>query len=437
MAEIKRELGFLCGIVASVALVLAGCEEISLEEETPGPPKGSDSGHPAPPGGTNAPPLEVPDGIGSEEEVSSFVGLRPSIALDADGQPHIVADDNSGSRIALFHRIGGSWRGGTFAQGEPGGKYDASRVYVPWIQVDPQNRAWVSATFGVKEFGTMEGVGVWCVENVNTAPQVRFFRLLSEKDLSKGFGIVGVDPGEPGSAIVYSRDGKWVKLDLSGTIRARGQMYCGPTGEKVRFVVAPRQGQPGVWHAAMGGYEKSPSLYQNSLRAAQGLAPVAWTSYSAYPEMESDFRHPGLGYDGKNSAVAYIACSFQAGLAYNVWDGSKMVFPTTALPVVDSAAQFVQRFAPQWAPAKGGGAYLAWSAGGRVRIVRVTSTGTLKEIFPDRPNFREVCTGTSPAICTDPAGNIHLAYVNGGLRYRTIGIAKADKDDRSTSQTDK
>lgn len=429
MARKGRGAWFLCGFMAGITLLLTGCEEISLEEETPRAAQGGDFVLPPPQDGTNAPLVNVPQGVGAEEEVSSFAGLRLGIALDSEGQPHIVADDNSGSRIAFFHRIDGTWQGGTFAQGEKGGQYDASRLYVPCIQIDAQNRAWISAKFGVKEFGTMEGVGLWCVENVNTTPRVRFFRLLSEKDLSKGFGVVAIDPGEPGRAVVYSRDGKWVKVDESGNIRERGQMYCGPTGEKVRLVIAPRQGQRGVWHAAMGGYEKSPSLYQNSLRAAQGLSPVDWASYNAYPEMESDFRHPGIGYDGKNPAVAYIACIFEAGLAYNVWNGSKMVYSSTALPVGDSAAQFVQRFAPQWASAKGGGAYLVWSAAGRVRIVRVTSAGTLRELFPERQNPRDVCVGTSPTICTDAAGNIHLAYVSGGLRYRTIGITKGSGGD--------
>ncbi|MCX7591469.1 MAG: hypothetical protein N2255_07560 [Kiritimatiellae bacterium] len=416
----------LLAVLITGGLFLVGCEEIYLEEDESRQGLDMDVGKTnAPPVGptpTNPPPVNVPRGVGDEEVVSSFVGLRPSIDVDTGGQPHIVTDDSSDARVALFHRIGGKWSGGILAEGRPGGRYDASRIYVPHIEIDRQNRAWISAKFGVKEFGTMLGTGLWCMENVNTEPRTLFFRLISERELSKGFGIVGVDPAEPGKAYVYSREGVWVEMDLSGNIRKKGKMYCGASGEKLRFVIAPREGQRGVWHAGMTGYSAMDSMYQNSVRDAQGLGPVAWASYAAYREMESDFYHPGIGRDGRNPTVCYLACIFNCGLVYNVWNGSKMLFSPGSLPVVDARAQFVKRFGPQWAPAPGGGAYLVWASGGRVKIVRVAMDGSLHNLFSGQTDPRDVCAGTNPTVCTDASGVIHLAYVNGGLRYRMIGI---------------
>ncbi len=73
--------------------------------------------------------------------------------------------------------------------------------------------------------------------------------------------------------------------------------------------------------------------------------------------------------DGFTIEVAYISAIYEPGLVINVYDGEQMVWPNTELPVIDPSPSYVDRFGPQWAPDE---------------------------------------------------GTIHLAYANGGMRYRRI-----------------
>jgi len=102
----------------------------------------------------------------------------------------------------------------------------------------------------------------------------------------------------------------------------------------------------------------------------------------------------------------------------NVWDGEQMAFDPSALPVIDPApaedGNGCDRFGPQWAPAAGGGAYLCWSSGdGWIHLTKVLRDGTVGPNLPVTP-------GSNCAMATDAEGNIHMAYIAGGMRYREI-----------------
>lgn len=64
-----------------------------------------------------------------------------------------------------------------------------------------------------------------------------------------------------------------------------GKMDVGPSGEKIRFLISPRQGQAGVWHAAMSGYSAHSSAYQNSVRHGAGEGYLIWAEYDSYSGM--------------------------------------------------------------------------------------------------------------------------------------------------------
>lgn len=389
------------------AILFSGCEIDSVDSN-----KDPDQG------GNNPPPQVGGGGkevktVGGEESCGALDGERPSIALDTLGQPHISAQSQDSKRLNLYHRINGVWQAVTIAEGKQGGEVRASRLMMSRIEIDAANRAWVSCKLGTKEYGDMLGQGLWMYNSVESAPAKAFFKFLGDKETSSGNGSVALDPAEPGLAVVLSRDGIWIKVDTTGAIVQRGGVNVGESGEKIKFDIVSRSGALGVWHVATVGYSQMASSYQNTVRQAAGLESVPWAGFKAYPEMGSDFYHPGVGVDRANSEVCYLSARFNPGLVINIWDGTQMLYPPQALPVVDSAAVFDERFAPQWTAANGGGAFLLWSHAGMVRIRHVAATGVMG------PDY-DIGPGVQPAAETDPSGNIHLVYNNGGLKYRLI-----------------
>jgi len=323
-----------------------------------------------------------------------FVGNRPTIAVDAADQPHIVIDQGWSDVLYAFHKLGGSWNEALFAQGNWG-----------------SDRAWISSWYATSNVDDECGQGVWLLENMSTAPSEVFHTKIY---ITWANGNLSHDPYHAGQAVVMARDGSWQVVDSAGGVIDSGQMYLGSTGEKLRFLIAPRTGLDGVWHGVMSGWTKYHSAYRNSLMQDT----VTWASYAVYPEQGEDTRHPGLGLDGADPEVAYIAVAYDPGVVINIWDGQQLVFDPASLPVVDPSPAMhgngTDRFGPQWTPAAGGGAYLCWSSSdGWVHLVHVEADGT---IGPNLP----VTEGSNCAMATDSEGHIHLAYVNGGMRYREI-----------------
>jgi hypothetical protein len=145
--------------------------------------------------------------------------------------------------------------------------------------------------------------------------------------------------------------------------------------------------------------------------------------------MGSDTNHPAIGIDLVQPQVCYISITYAPGVVVNVWDGAEMVFAADALPVVDpDGSSGSDRFGPQWAPARGGGggAFLAWQRGGRIKLAYVSPGGVISDPFPGKADPRDVCEGTRPALATDAAGGLHLAYVRDGMRYRLLSVEYGD-----------
>lgn len=361
--------------------------------------------------------------ISPEETVSSSYMEHPAIAADSKGQPHAVADFGVGNNFMKFHRVNNRWSGGIFATGQRGSRYDASRLYIGQIEVDARDRAWISCKFGVKEYGTQHGQGVWLFLNVarNPAPAEKFYRFVS---VYKGMGLVSTDAKYPDQGVVLGTFGNWEKLDDSGNRLARGSLNAGLGGEKVRFRIAsskPRFGSQagaadGVWHTAMNGFSAMSSAYQNSLRYAAKQGPVTWAAYGPYPQQGDDYCHPGLGVDLVNPKIAYIGSVFGRRLGINIWNGSQMLFPPTSLKILDHEAAFEGRHSIQFAPALTGGTFVFWSSGNRIKMAFLAQDGTVT-MLPI------VTAGRSPAACTDGSGNIHLLYANNGIKYRKIQLS--------------
>ncbi len=353
-----------------------------------------------------APPGELV--IGDEEVAGSFHGVRPTLDVDAAGQPHIVADEPGWTDVLyIYHRLGGTWREELFAQDN----FGSDRNYLPHLEIDDLDRAWISSWYATTNVEDECGQGVWLLDDMSGAPTEVFHTKIY---ITWANGNLSIDPYLPDQAVVMARDGAWQAVDTAGAVIDSGQMYFGSTGEKLRFLIAPRAGQQGVWHGVMGGWTESHCAYRNSEMAEH----VIWADYAVYPIQGEDVRHPSLGLDGADPEVAYMAAAYEPGVVINVWDGQQMVFDTAALPVIDPApathGNGTDRFGPQWTPAPGDGAYLCWSSSdGWVHLVHVGSDGTLGEAVA-------VAEGDNCAMATDPDGRIHMAYARDGMRYRLI-----------------
>ncbi len=349
--------------------------------------------------------------VEAEVVASTITGLsRPSIALDSLGAPHVVADRGN-PQVYVLHELGGVWREELFAEWTE--EIDASRVYLPHIEIDASDRAWVSAWLGIKDGGTMAGQGIWLITDVSGAPAPRFLGLANSGTKN---GNLALDPFEPGVAVVMARSGHWQVWDEAGYTDESGQLDVGDSGEKLRFRIRPREDQPGVWHAVMSGYSLEDSKYRSSEMGER----VAWALHSTYDNMGEDMLHPGLGLDGVDPRVAYMAIAYEPGVVLNVWNGDALVFDPASLPVIDPApAQHgsgTERFGPQWTPARGHGAFMCWTGGdGWVRIVHVLPDGQVGQPV-------DVAQGTTCAMTTDRDGHVHMVYVADTLRYRVIRV---------------
>jgi len=360
------------------------------------------------------PPLTRVLVVGAEEVAGPTKGVsRPSIALDSQGQPHIVADRGN-PEVWIYHRLAGAWSEGLFAKKSP--QTDAGRVYLPHLEIDAQDRGWVSAWLGIKESGTMQGQAVWTIADIATAPQPTLLGLANKGTKN---GNLALDPFDPGAAVVMAKEGRWDRFDAGGGPTETGKLPLGKSGEKLRFAIRAQPGQAGVWHAVMSGYSKESSKYVNSIMAAN----VQWASHAAYPEMGEDMRHPGLGLDGVDPLVAYMAIAYGPGVVFNIWDGAALVFDPGALPVLEPKpaghGNGGERFGPQWAPAAAGGAFVCWTRkGGLVLLAHVDAAGTVGQAI-------EIGSGSSCDLTADPAGHLHLAYARDGMRYRKIQVTWA------------
>jgi hypothetical protein len=367
------------------------------------------------------------DKIGDEEYVSSAFMERPHVATDSKNQPHFVCDAGGDTRFMRFQKVGGVWSGGIFAVGSPGGKYNASRLYVGQIEIDAKDRAWISCKYGAKKFGQM-GQGVWLFGNVakNPNPPELFFKPVN---VHRGMGAINIDPKYVDQGVVIGSFSNFEKLDSSGNSMETGSFGGGPGGEKVRSKIAPyaprfpekadtKVYKDGNWHVVMNGSSILGSTYQSTERYKAGLGYVVWADQHIYPEMGNDFHHPGIGIDSTDPRVCYMGQVFNDGLCINVWDGDKLLFDPKALKILGYDARLEIRHGPAMAsaPANTPGVFIFWTSLGHIKMCYLSKKGVPGAI-------RDIGPGVSPGATTDRDGNIHLVYNNGGIKYRKIMVS--------------
>jgi hypothetical protein len=354
---------------------------------------------------TLTPPSGIPyiSFIGGEESIGTS-GRIPTIAVDSRNQPHIVYD---GSSFAyLYDKISGVWESSTWNAATVG----SSQYYNPHLEIDAKDRGWCS---GVLIRNTV-GLGILVRENMVTAPTSPAYtnvRIRNDWDQ----GNLSLDPKYVNEMVCMSAEGQWKKYVYDdaqpGHIRyvELGAMFAGHGGEKNVFNIAK---QISVWHAAIGGWDQWSSSYRNSLMSA----PVTWADYATYPSQSSDMSYVSVQPDNADGKKAYMIGEY-AGVVMNIWDGTKMVFPSNAALVLDPKGTSGQsRFAVQMAPAKFGGVFACWSSGGNVVVRYVSPTGKMGDT-------KVIGAGTRAAMCMDSSGDLHITYVNGQPKYRKLVVA--------------
>ena len=365
-------------------------------------------------------------GMTPEEACGRFPGMRPSIAVDSKGQPHIVVDTGGGalgSTLWMFNKIGGRWQNRMFANrtSEPSVPGTGS-IAQPWVAIDKNDRMWVFAQYFLGGVMRSSGQGVWMYDNMTTAPRKVWFHKKQYGSYGWGPGNLDIDPKYPNEAVVVTINGEYGVVDSSGKTIKTGGMGPRGSGEKIRFRIAPYKdgSRRGVWHAVMNGASSVNSAYRNTLLSRD----VTWASYASYRSQGDDHNHAGVCGDRENPAIGYMAAVFEDGgshhgLQFNVWNGSRMVYSASQLGILDPNAMFVNRYGPAMVGAFGGGCWFAWGDnGGTIWLAYVSQKG---EIL----TRKKVAAGYTCAINTDKDGNLHMAYARGGvIFYRMIKLTE-------------
>jgi hypothetical protein len=384
--------------------------------------------------------------IGAAETCGSFAGVRPTIDVDSQGQPHVVVDAGHtalGRTLAMFSRINGSWQ--TPASGPTTEGYSPSSMSQPWLEIDANDRLWLFAQFFTAGNLGQSGHGIWCYENITTGP-TRSPVFGSSINGGTGFikytvgpgwgpGNISIDPyltqTENAGVYIGSINGSYERFQYSRAATIVESGYNGPrlSGEKYRFRIAPREDQKGVYHGVMNGSLALSSAYWNS----EIRTEIVWADVNSYYHQGDDHNHAGVCGDLANPSIGYMAAVFesshdghttiQPGLNFNVWTGSDMVYNkpnNRRLGLLDSNAEFIHRYAPAMTPAHGdgGGCWLAWGdRSHQIWLGYIDQAGQVGD-------KQRVAHGSTCAINTDADGNIHLAYLDGGVvKYREITVS--------------
>ncbi len=363
--------------------------------------------------------------IGPEESAGG-VGRLVNIATDSKNQPHIITDVGGSNLSYFYDKIGANWHPYKFDSGG-----ESHQSYNPHIEINKYNQAWYSV---VKWWS--HGMGMMIRNNMSTAPS----GVLKYTATSGGTGGLPVsnlslDINSNNRCVVYGGNGGWYeKVNWNGssyTSGGKGTLDTGRGGEKNYFWISragnflhPNGENHPVWHSC------SDWSYNNSVRKAAGKLPVSWIGSAYYAYSGDDGCYPMVIGDNNEPQTAYLFTDYKQfggpGVMLQIWKGDNnagdghFVFGTGSLLNVDpSGTSGMRRYEPQLAPAKEGGAWACYTANGHIRIryipSNIKSSAGLGKII-EFPGYRG-------AIAVDNKGNLHVAYINGGVKYRKLTIA--------------
>lgn len=331
-------------------------------------------------------------------------GGRPSCALDANNRLHVVVDGNSSPKMAVYDIVGD--------------KVTASILDAnTW---NPLTKQLFNPSQVITADGTQLVTAWWFAFEVEAGctPYV-----LNRK-LGQAWQALKVDPSpvdwEPATicylggneAVDFGFNNDYYKLSTqSGSLvlGAHGNYASGGGGggeKEARWTSTN-----GVMQVANSGCKKTGGgWYRNSISCSKA---VMWGAYATYPSMGSDDTgHSSVAGDLKNQRVGYMCASWDTGLVYNIWDGSKMLYPADKLPVIDRGGYSgLYKYPMSMASCPDGGAYIVWTNAGKLYLGLIHADGKV-DAWP-------LGSGSGGALCVGQDGIVHIVYNQGGfIMYR-------------------
>ena len=382
--------------------------------------------------GENDTPITEPDSPETPTDDGELVGGNArimSIATDSKNQPHIIADVGGTSVNYFYDKIGNKWSEITFNSGG-----ESPQAYNPHIEINEDDQAWYSV---VKWYS--HGMGMMLRENMAKSPT----QVLMYSRTTGGMGNgklpcsnLSIDVKSKNKCIVYGGNGGlWERYNWTGSnfqSLSTGTIDVGQGGEKNYFHISRakyvKQGGDtyAIWHGC------SDWSYNNSLRKANYRGEINWINRDKYGSWAGyDECYPIVVGDNIEPQTAYLATDYTQfggpGLMMNIWKGNNnegdgnFVFPIHDLLNIDSrGTSGMGRYEPQLYPAKSGGVWICYNNGSNIHIKYIPSTITSANQIVPLTNF----VGTRGTICCDKKGDIHVAYLHNGVKYRKI---KTDK----------
>jgi len=378
--------------------------------------------------------------VGAEEYPGNLSARVPTIAVDSLNQPHIAADVANSSAVSFFDKIGNNWQSaGYIASGSSG------QFYNPHMEINDFDQAFISGVLWYPG-----GLGSILRINMKTNPTLAGYWTDNGPQATWPVGNLSIDPRVNNAYGINLNVGDWVYYSVTPNpqspmtppraLLGYGNVGSGLVGgEKNGFWISKAGDVPHmdgslqpIWNFCTEQY------YQSSARFANGLGLARWADWNTYHAMWDDGAYPAIVSDNVTPGIVYLATSFQKnyggplGIFMNIFNGNDFgegdfLFSSSALLSIDpNGTSGLRRYAPQLYPANKGGAWLVWSRGGRVKLryIRAPQSGETigtSAYLNASPEY-DICDGSLADICVDTDGNIHLAYGNGGQRYRKILI---------------
>lgn len=127
---------------------------------------------------------------------------RPSIAVDANGRPHVVVDQNGiltpPMRVHIAHRKASGWKHALLVEACSSGcqppAYEAARAYLGHLEIDGDGRGWVSVWLGNKGAGDAIGQAIWTIDAIASAGAATFRGIANPGAKN---GNLALDPASP------------------------------------------------------------------------------------------------------------------------------------------------------------------------------------------------------------------------------------------------
>jgi len=349
-----------------------------------------------------------------EERTLGGAGIKPSVAVDRLNQPHIVVLKNEGgSTWDVYDKVLGSWQSETVNLSgfwSPAGSWNN-----PHIEIDKNDRAWVSGIMVVVGNYNGCGIGVLTRGSVSSEPSsFDFKRLQMIPPPGWATGNLSVYDDK---AVVWVNMGRYALLEWNGGIKQvddGSSLFAGvnlgerPTG-------AFRVAADGTEHVAYGGHPNLAGMKNGGYLNSDITTSVPWNNSALYNGTDED-NFTGLAIDRDDPRRAYIAIdSHQGYLLVNFYDGQKMLYDVDAPLKVSGTSSYPLRWPVQLSPAIKGGAWLCYVSGGKVTLKYLARDGK------SNGNAVQIDDGSNPTVVTDHQGHLHLVYMSGGsVKYKKI-----------------